>query len=107
MYEYTIAPSISSASNAGENPRFRIIWARGLSARGRQIPSGSEPPAQACIALEDSEIGLRASRGAGLRTFITHNAYTARQDFAGAAAVFPDLADLDAFLNTAGLVLPA
>jgi HAD superfamily hydrolase (TIGR01509 family) len=64
-------------------------------------------PAEACIALEDSEIGLRASRAAGLRTYITHNAYTERQDFTGAAAVFPDLADLDAFLHRAGLVLPA
>lgn len=63
--------------------------------------------ADECIALEDSAIGLRASRAAGLRTFITHNAYTERQDFTGAAAVLPDLADLDGFLRAAGLVLPA
>jgi HAD superfamily hydrolase (TIGR01509 family) len=48
-------------------------------------------PAAACLALEDSENGLKASLGAGLPTVITENDYTRGQDFAGALAVLPDL----------------
>lgn len=59
-----------------------------------------------CIALEDSTIGLTAARAAGVKTFITHNAYTERQDFSGAAAVYPDLSDLGRFLRDSGLNLP-
>jgi HAD superfamily hydrolase (TIGR01509 family) len=59
-----------------------------------------------CIALEDSEIGLRASLAAGITTFVTLNPYTRGQDFAGAAAVFDDLADFDAFCRLSGLRLP-
>ena len=59
-----------------------------------------------CIALEDSEIGLRASLAAGIATFITLNPYTQGQDFSGATAVFDDLADLDAFCRASGLRLP-
>ncbi len=49
-------------------------------------------PANACLALEDSENGLRSSRAAGIPTLITENAYTHGQDFAAALAVLPDLA---------------
>ena len=48
-------------------------------------------PAAACLALEDSENGLKASLGAGIPTLITENAYTQGQDFTGALAVLPDL----------------
>jgi len=51
-------------------------------------------PAADCIALEDSENGLRASLAAGIRTFIIPNHYTRNQNFAGAAAVLDDLNDL-------------
>ncbi|MDR2195070.1 MAG: HAD-IA family hydrolase [Gallionellaceae bacterium] len=44
-----------------------------------------------CIALEDSNNGLRSSLAAGIRTYITVNPYTRNQDFTGAAAVFEDL----------------
>lgn len=56
-----------------------------------------------CIALEDSENGLRSSLGAGLRTFITTNHYTDKQDFSGASAVLDDLSNLGAFYQAAGL----
>lgn len=49
-------------------------------------------PATACLAIEDSDNGLRAARGAGLATVITANDYTRGQDFSGAVAVLPDLA---------------
>jgi len=63
-------------------------------------------PASDCIALEDSENGLRSSLAAGVRTFITSNRYTRKQDFTGAAAVFDDLSDLGNFYRAAGLPLP-
>ena len=59
-----------------------------------------------CIALEDSENGLRSSLAAGIRTFVTVNHYTRNQDFAGAAGVFEDLGDLSGFSRAPGLPLP-
>lgn len=58
-----------------------------------------------CIALEDSENGLRSSLAAGIKTYVTTNYYTSRQDFNGAAAVFDDLGELDQFYKIAGLTL--
>jgi HAD superfamily hydrolase (TIGR01509 family) len=46
-----------------------------------------------CLAFEDSENGIRASLGAGLRTVVTVNDYTRDHDFSGAVAVLPDLAN--------------
>ena len=54
---------------------------------------GLEP--SQCIALEDSENGLRAARGAGLRTVITINDYTRDQDFTGAEWVLTHLGEPD------------
>lgn len=48
-----------------------------------------------CIAFEDSENGIRAALGAGLRTVVTVNDYTRTHDFSGALAVLPDLAGTD------------
>jgi beta-phosphoglucomutase-like phosphatase (HAD superfamily) len=42
---------------------------------------------QACLAVEDSENGLRSSLQAGLATLIVINDYTQDQDFTGAVAV--------------------
>ncbi len=50
-------------------------------------------PAQHCIALEDSENGLKAALAAGLDTLITVSDYTRRQDFSGAALVLSDLGE--------------
>ncbi len=50
-------------------------------------------PASACLALEDSENGLKASLAAGLPTLVTEGEYTRGQNFAGALAVLPDLAN--------------
>jgi HAD superfamily hydrolase (TIGR01509 family) len=49
-----------------------------------------------CLAFEDSENGILASRGAGLRTIVTVNDYTADHDFSGAVAVLSDLGEQDA-----------
>lgn len=48
-------------------------------------------PAQACLAFEDSENGLRAATAAGLPTIITPNAFTQQHNFQGALRVLPDL----------------
>lgn len=48
---------------------------------------------EACLAFEDSENGLRAARGAGLRTVVTVNEYTRDQDFTGAALVLDQLGE--------------
>jgi HAD superfamily hydrolase (TIGR01509 family) len=61
--------------------------------------------ASQCIALEDSNNGLRSSLAAGIKTYITINQYTRHQDFTGAAAIFDDLGNLDDFYRTAGLPL--
>lgn len=49
-------------------------------------------PATACLALEDSANGLKSSLAAGIPTLVTENEYTQGQDFSGALAVLPDLA---------------
>lgn len=49
-----------------------------------------------CLAFEDSENGIRASMGAGLRTVVTVNDYTRDHDFTGALAVLTDLGEMDA-----------
>lgn len=53
-------------------------------------------PAQACFAFEDSENGIRSSLGAGIKTLVTVNDYTAEQNFDGAVSVISDLGEPDA-----------
>lgn len=53
------------------------------------------------IAVEDSAVGLRAARAAGLATVVITNGYTAGQDFTGAAVVRPAF-DGDLPLTAAG-----
>jgi HAD superfamily hydrolase (TIGR01509 family) len=49
--------------------------------------------ADECLALEDSDNGLESSMGAGIRTLVTVNGYTAQQDFTGAALVLSQLGE--------------
>ncbi len=49
-----------------------------------------------CLAFEDSENGIRSSKGAGLKTIVTINDYTRDHDFTGALAVLTDLGEVDA-----------
>lgn len=53
-------------------------------------------PADAALALEDSDNGVRAARGAGVATVVTVNPYTAAQDFTGAVAVLESFGAPDA-----------
>jgi len=59
-----------------------------------------------CIALEDSNNGLRSALAAGIKTYVTTNPYTHWHDFDGAAGIFDDLSDLQAFYQATGLTLP-
>lgn len=51
--------------------------------------------ASQCLAFEDSHNGLLSSKGAGLKTVITVNDYTADHDFSGAELVLSDLGEPD------------
>jgi len=46
-----------------------------------------------CMAFEDSENGLKSSRGAGLPTLITVNDYTRDHDFSGAIAILSNFGE--------------
>ena len=52
-------------------------------------------PSEACLALEDSDNGVRAARGAGLAVVVTTNEYTRDQDFSGALAVLDGFGEPD------------
>jgi len=59
--------------------------------------------AGACVAFEDSANGLVAARAAGLPTIVSPSRYTEGEDFSGALAVVPDLADLASIERVAAL----
>ena len=44
-----------------------------------------------CVVIEDSHIGLRAAKAAGMHCIVTTSGYTADEDFAAADAVFPEI----------------
>jgi HAD superfamily hydrolase (TIGR01509 family) len=46
-----------------------------------------------CLAFEDSELGLRSSLAAGIKTIVTVNSFTAEQDFTGATLVIDNLGE--------------
>ena len=48
---------------------------------------------EVCLALEDSQNGLRSALQAGLKTVITVNGYTQSQDFSGASLVIDHLGE--------------
>jgi HAD superfamily hydrolase (TIGR01509 family) len=48
-----------------------------------------------CVAIEDSNVGLRAALAARLTTVITFSDYTAKEDFTGAYAVLSHLGECD------------
>ncbi|GAB1480358.1 hypothetical protein MASR2M74_29330 [Paracoccaceae bacterium] len=52
-------------------------------------------PAPAGLAFEDSCNGVLSARAAGLRVVVTPSAYTAGEDFSGAAVVLADLTEFE------------
>jgi len=98
-------------------PQLGPLWRRWFAAIGdgasttrkkpdpqvyQQVLAQLNLPAAACLAIEDSEIGLRAACAAGLPTLISPTAYTQGQDFslawwlhqAGERAPLPSLGQL-------------
>ena len=80
---------------------FEVIGAGDAVARKKPAPDiyrwvlqGLALPAAACLAVEDSALGLRAALGAGLPTVVVENAQSRGQDFRGALAVLPDFSGL-------------
>lgn len=51
-------------------------------------------PAQQCLAVEDSGIGLAAASGAGIPVLISRSAYFSDDDFSGAVCTVDDLTEL-------------
>lgn len=48
---------------------------------------------ESCLAFEDSRNGLKSSLGAGIKTVVTVNGYTADESFDGAVVVLSDLGE--------------
>lgn len=52
-------------------------------------------PAEACLAFEDSENGIKSSSGANLKTIVTINGYTENHNFNGACLVLDNMGEPD------------
>ena len=50
-------------------------------------------PAGACVAIEDSNLGVRSAHAAGLPVVVTESSFTAGEAFVGAIAVLSDLGE--------------
>ncbi len=57
-------------------------------------------PADACLAFEDSENGIKSSMGANLKTIVTVNGYTENHNFEGAALVLDNMGEPEHGFNT-------
>jgi len=82
-------------------PYFKFVVAEGDYANSKPSPepylagierSGAE--AESCLAVEDTERGLAAAVGAGLKCWIIPSPLTSRQDFSAADAVLDSISDL-------------
>lgn len=94
LLEHTLGP--------GYTGWFEVIAAGEVVARKKPAPDvyvyalqalGLSP--EECLAFEDSQAGLQAALGAGLRTVVTFNEYTRDQDFTGAVLVANHLGEPD------------
>lgn len=82
-FEVIAAGDIVPAKKPAPDIYFRVLEEMALD------------PAE-CLAFEDSENGLRAARGAGLKTVITVNDYTRDHEFGDAALVLDGFGEADA-----------
>ena len=85
-----------------EDDWFEVVAAGGVVARKKPAPdiytytmSKMGLSAGDCLALEDSENGLKAARAAGVEVLVTVNQYTDRHDFSAAAVVLDHLGEPD------------
>ena len=82
-------------------PDFEVIAAGDEVSRKKPAPDIYDAalarlglPADACLAIEDTENGLRSAAGAGLRCVMTLSAYGGAGPFEGAALVVRDLQEV-------------
>jgi HAD superfamily hydrolase (TIGR01509 family) len=107
---------VRAVCGAGARELFDVIAAGDVVRRKKPAPdiyhyalARLDLPAHACIAFEDSAIGLRAAKEAGLFTVVTPTKWTERDDFKRADVRLDDLSAAGglAFLkgaHTAGLL---
>jgi HAD superfamily hydrolase (TIGR01509 family) len=83
---------------------FEVIGAGDIVPRKKPAPDiydwvlqGLNLPASACLAIEDSANGVKASLAAGIPTVVSTSSYTTGENFDGALAVFPDLSEVGLF----------
>ncbi len=92
---------LSAAPVSGLVDWFEVIGAGDVVAAKKPAPDiyqlvlqRLELPASACVAVEDSDNGVRAALGAGLSALlVTLSSYTGRQDFSGAALILDGLGE--------------
>lgn len=79
-------------------PKNQVLWC--IPAVLASCVPGTTPVAEVvmrhlrrCVVIEDSHIGLRAARAAGMRCIVTTSGYTADEDFSLADAVFDCIGD--------------
>lgn len=101
----TTPENVTALLESGPEPGlidwFEVIAAGDVVAEKKPAPDIFELalaqlnlPAAACVAIEDSENGVRAALGAGLEALlVTTSAYTEQQDFAGATLVVDQLGE--------------
>lgn len=89
--------------NEDMNTLFEVICAGDQVDRKKPAPDAYQwvldtlgLPPEACLAIEDSSIGLNSARAAGLPTVITVSPYTEGDTFDGALSVVSDLGEPDA-----------
>lgn len=90
----TMFAAVCDGSTAGGKKPAPDVYLATLAALGL--------PAADCIAIEDSENGLRAACAAGIPTVITPTAYTRGQQFDAALVQLPHLGDPDQPITAPG-----
>jgi HAD superfamily hydrolase (TIGR01509 family) len=107
----TSLPNVTALLRASLGERaedyFEVIAAGDSVARKKPAPdiylsalTQLRLPAAACLAVEDSELGLRSARAAGLATLVVRSGYTRDQNFEDAALVLDSLEQATARLQS-------
>ena len=85
---------------AGSLSRFEVIETAETSRKKKPAPDvylaalrGLGLAPEACLAIEDTENGVRSARSAGIPVLVTESTYSRGQPFEGAAAVVSELGD--------------
>ncbi len=91
-------------ANLGENAEslFKVIAAGDIVKHKKPAPDiyyyalkKLKLKADNCIAIEDSEAGLKSAVQAGIKTIVTTNKYTQNQDFTQAQQIHSDFSQID------------